>query len=143
MKLKKIISITLAAIMSLLLLSTTVMAATYNKYYLAYEYSGQGNEMKWVVKGSSEKVRTKAINPTSYSRYVSVAVTKRKRDGGAYISSKGDDNTGKQMWANTAMARSLSNTDIYYVHSAVLKPSASNSYTIDSITYNIYQLPSY
>lgn len=143
MKFKKIVSITLLSIMTMLVLSTTAMAVTLNKYYLAYNYSGTGNEMKWVVKGTETKVRTKATNPTSYSRYVEAVVTKRQRGTGKYISSKSDTNTGKQMYANAAMSRTLSNSNIYYVHQALLKPSVTNSYTIDSIYYEIYQLPSY
>ena len=74
MKLKKIISITLLSITALLLLSTTAAAVIYNKYNLAYSYSGKGNEMKWVVKGTATKVSTKATNPTSYSRYIEAVV---------------------------------------------------------------------
>lgn len=143
MKLKKIISITFLSIMALLLLSTTAMAQVANKYYQAYSYSGKGNEMKWFIKGTDTKVSTKATNPTSYSRYVQAAVVKKNRFNGVEISSKIDENTGKQMYANASMSRSPANKRIYYVHQATLKPSATNGYTIDSLYYEITQIPSY
>lgn len=143
MKLKKIVSITLLSIISILLLSTTAMAVIYNKYNLAYSYSGKGNEMKWVVKGTDTKVLTKATNPTSYSRYVEAVVKKMNYDTRTCISSKGDSNSGKQMYANASMSRSPANKRIYYVHQATLKPSATNGYTIDSLYYEITQIPSY
>lgn len=143
MKLKKTITIILLSIMTMLLLSTTAMAVTYNKYNLAYSYSGTGNEMKWVVKGTDTKVKTKATNPTSYSRYVEACVTKRRQGTGTYISSKSDSNSGKQMYVSAAMTRNLSDKSIYYVHQATLKPSATSGYTIDSLYYEITQIPSY
>lgn len=142
MKLKKIISITFLSIMALLLLSTTAMAQVANKYYQAYSYSGKGNEMKWFIKGTDTKVSTKATNPTSYSRYVQAAVVKKNRFNGVEISSKIDENTGKQMYASASMKRVLSDSNIIYSHQAVLKPYASSGYTIDSKKIDVYQLPS-
>lgn len=127
--------------MSFLLLSTTAMAytKTVNKYNKTYEYTGTGNEMKWMFKGSNENVRTKTTNPTAYSRYVEASVIKYKVYKDTYVSSKGDSNEGKQVYANIAMARSMKDTKIYYVHGSGLKPSASNGYVIDSLTYKITQ----
>ena len=128
--------------MALLLLSTTATAVIYNKYNLAYSYSGKGNEMKWVVKGTATKVSTKATNPTSYSRYVEAVVKKMNYDTRTCISSKSDSNSGKQMYANASMKRVLSDSSIVYSHQAVLKPYASSGYIIDSKKIDVYQLPS-
>lgn len=143
MKLKKTITIILLSIMTMLILSTTAMAVTYNKYNLAYSYSGTGNEMKWVVKGTDTKVKTKATNPTSYSRYIESTVKKMNYYTRTYISSNSDSNTGKQMYVLSKMSRSPTNSNIYYVHQATLKPSATSGYTIDSLYYEITQIPSY
>lgn len=142
MKIKKITSIILISVLTMLLLSTTVMAQVANKYYQTYNYSGKGNEMKWVMKGTETKVSTKATNPTSYSRFVEAAVIKKKRTDGTEISSKIDTNTGKKMYANVSMSRSMGNSEIVYSHQAVLKPSASAGYIIDSKRIDVYQLPS-
>lgn len=141
MRFKKIISISLAIILSFLLLSTTAMGylVEVNRYNKTYEYTGKGNEMSWLVKGTKEKARTKATNPTSNSRYVSVAVAKYKVSGDVYVSGKDDSNTGKKVYADTSMARNMTNKKIYYYHYTLLKPSASNGYVIDSVNYKVYQ----
>lgn len=141
MRFKKIISISLATILSFLLLSTTAMGylVEVNKYNKTYEYTGKGNELKWLVKGTNEKARTKATNTTAYTRYVSAGIAKYKIKNNVYVSSKGDSNTGKQAYADISMARDKTKTGIYYYHSTLLKPSASNGYVIDSVNYKVKQ----
>lgn len=143
MRIKKIISISLAAIMSFLLLSTTAMAysKSINRYNSTYNFTGKGNEMSWIVKGTSKKARTEAGNPTSYSRYVVAYTAKRNVDSRATISSKSDNSTGAKVYANAVISRSMTNQKHYFVHQATLSPSNNVSYIIDSLVYNVYQYP--
>ncbi len=136
MLIKKIISASVAVILVVGTSVTTVMAQKYQHKEETYSYTYKGNEMQTMISGSTSGASTQASNSTGkYERYIEVCVTERNAETGAAIKSNASTITTKNAGTGCGIPRDYDSSKFYYVHQSLLKPSAENSYTIDS-TYN-------
>ena len=138
--LKKIIAI--ASVSSIMLATAATSALAYvrhNQYNANYSFSYTGNEMTMNASGGINTASTSAGINTGYSRYLEVAVSKRKASNNAYITGNSNSATVSSSGIGTSIARNRTDTTVYYKHTGVLKPDASNSYTIDSYVTRVFQ----
>lgn len=140
MKIKSIITAALAVTLTVGVAVTSAMAKeVYYHYNEDYNYSKTLNEMSYNVKGTSSYALSSTANFTYNSRYIDSYVAEYNADTDVLINYAENSTTTTYGPTVSRVNRSADRDDFYYVHQGILKPSASNSYTIDSYWVDVYQ----
>ncbi|MBR1382204.1 MAG: hypothetical protein IJ555_00085 [Ruminococcus sp.] len=143
MNIKRIITAATVTAITLATAVTTAMGVYVedNHYNENYSYHVKGNELTFNATGDSSVVSTFGGVSNNYNRYCEVAVSKRNVNTDAYISGSSNSGTINTSGISAGMQREPTNSAVYYRHDAILKPSASISFTIDAFQYKITQDP--
>ncbi|MCD8327734.1 MAG: hypothetical protein LUC25_01405 [Ruminococcus sp.] len=139
MKIKKLVTILSITIIVFATFTIAAQATTVNKYNNTYSASSTVADLDWSVNGTLTKATTYSENVVSSSRYIEANIDVYRYSTDTYIT--GNDNyvTGGNKGVSASIARDATNRNKYYVHTSVMKPSASNSYTIGANYYRVNQ----
>lgn len=144
MNLKKTVTGIFVSTLVFGIVATTAIAENYNvnKYNKSYNYSQTQKDMHYTFSGNSNQAITSASNITrNSSRYISTYVAKKSRKNDSVITSDSDNIMTTNAGVYSAISRNQTDSSVYFYHSAIMKPSASNSYVIASKTYSVSQIP--
>lgn len=142
--LKKIIAAALAVVLTAGVAVTSAMATSFSQMYqhknASYNYTYTGNDMKTTINGSLSSASTSASNSTGkYSRYIEVCVMERDLQTHAILKNNDANVTTTNAGTGCGIQRNASNSNVYYQHMSLIKPSVENSYVIDSTNNFVYQ----
>ena len=139
MKIKKLVTILSITIIAVAMLTVTAQATTVNKYNKVYGDYSTVNDLYWKVDGSLTEAETYSKNRVDSSRYIEANVDVYVYGSDKYIT--GNDNyvTGKKVGVSASIARNAKDKTKYYVHTSVMKPSASNTFILGSNYYRVNQ----
>lgn len=139
MRIKKLVTVLIIAIIAAAALTVTAQATVINKYNKIYGDYSTVNDLYWKVNGTLTEAETTSKNTVSSSRYIEANVDVYNYNTGAYITGNDNYTTGKKVGVSASVARNAKDRNKYYVHTSVMKPSASNAYTIASNYYRVNQ----
>ncbi len=138
MKIKKLV--TILSITIIVFATFAIAAQAVNKYNTTYSASSTVADLYWEVDGTLTKATTGSTNQSEKSsRYIEANIDVYRYSTDAYITGNDCYTTGTNVGVSASIARDATNRNKYYVHTSVMKPSASNSYTIGSHYYRVNQ----
>lgn len=139
MKIKKLVTILSITIIAVAMLTVTAQATTVNKYNKVYGDYSTVADLYWQVDGSLTKAKTYSENEVKSSRYIEANVDVYVYGSDKYITGNDNYATGENVGVSASIARNAKSTNRYYVHTSVMKPSASNTFIIGSNYYRVNQ----